>query len=108
MNNFRPVALTCNIMKCFEKILLKNLLKQTITVIDPMQFAYRANRGVDDAVLLYLHKAMSHLDNAKTYVRSVFIDFSSAFNTDVPHLLIRRLKQLNVSSDLLLVIGDFL
>ena len=31
-----------------------------------------------------LHTALSHLDKRNTYVRLLFIDYSSAFNTIVP------------------------
>lgn len=95
-------------MKCFEKILLKWLLTQATPFLDSMQFAYRENRGVEDAVLLFLHKLYSHLDTMKTYVRSLFIDFSSAFNTLIPHLLIKKLNQMNVHPQLVLIIHDFL
>ena len=49
-NDFRPVALTSNIMKCFERLMLTQLLKQTKEFMDPFQFAYRPNRSVEDAV----------------------------------------------------------
>ena len=46
LNDFRPVALTPVIMKCFERIMLHHLLKQTEGKLDPLQFAYKRNRGV--------------------------------------------------------------
>ena len=108
MNDYRPIALTCSIMKCLEKIVLKRLLNQVSPFLDPMQFAYRKNRGVEDAVLILLHKLYSHLDTMKTYTRSIFIDFSSAFNTLIPHLLTRKLSNLNVHPQLIMIIQDFL
>ena len=108
MNDFRPIALTCSIMKCFEKIILKCLLKQTSSHLDPMQFAYRQNRGVEDAVSLLLHKVYSHLDTPRSYIRSAFIDFSSAFNTIIPHLLSRKLIQMNVHPQIITLIYDFM
>ncbi|KAK3516191.1 hypothetical protein QTP70_005688 [Hemibagrus guttatus] len=52
--------------------------------LDPMQFANRPNRSTDDAVTTTLHLALTHLDNKDSYVRMLFIDFSSAFNTIIP------------------------
>ncbi len=49
----------------------------------PLQFADRANRSVDDAVNMGLHYVLQHLDRPGTYVRILFVDFSSAFNTIV-------------------------
>lgn len=71
-NDFRPVALTSNIMKCFERLFLVELLKESQGLIDPYQFAYRPNRSVEDATLVFLHKIYEHLDRAKSYTRSLF------------------------------------
>jgi hypothetical protein len=43
---------------------------------------YHTNRATDDAISIALHTALSHLDKRNTYVRMLFIDYSSAFNTD--------------------------
>ena len=108
LNDFRPISLTCSVMKCFERVILKHLLNYSSSHIDPLQFAYRSKRGVEDAVLLYLHKMYSHLDKSKTYVRSTFVDFSSAFNTIVTHLLTKKLMSFNVPPHIILWIHDFL
>ncbi len=52
--------------------------------LTPLQFAHRANRSVDDAVNMGLHFILQHLDRPGTYVRILFVDFSSAFNTIIP------------------------
>ena len=107
-NDFRPIALTPLLSKCMERVVSKELSLQTVKSMDPMQFAYRASRGVEDATLTLLDKIYSHLNKPKTYVRVLFMDFSSAFNTVQPHLLLRRLCDLNVSSNLILWIREFL
>ena len=81
MNDFRPVALTSIAMKCFERIILNNLLYNVNHLLDPYQFAYRARRGVEDAKLCILNSVYKHLELPKSYVRILFVDFSSAFNT---------------------------
>ncbi len=46
------------------------------------------NCSTDDAIAFTLHTALSHLENKNTYVRMLFVDYSSAFNTIVlPHWL---------------------
>ncbi|KAI3376842.1 hypothetical protein L3Q82_000415 [Scortum barcoo] len=69
LNDYHPVALTSTIMKCFE-------------------------RSTEDAIALTLHTALSHLDQRDTYVRMLFIDYSSAFNTIVPSKLVTKLRDL--------------
>jgi hypothetical protein len=89
LNDYRPVALTSVIMKCFER-----LVKDHITLpatLDPLQFAYRPNRSTNDAITITLHTALSHLDKKNTFVRILFIDDSSPFNTIVPSKLIIKL-----------------
>ena len=44
--------------------------------------------------------ALSHLDKRNTYVRMLFIDYSSAFNTIVPTKLITQLMILGLNTSL--------
>ena len=46
-NDYRPVALTPVIMKCMEKLVLKDLLGHIGSEMDPCQFAYMPNKGTD-------------------------------------------------------------
>ena len=55
LNDFRPIALTSLVMKCFEKLMKKVLLIKTENLLDPQQFAYRARRGVEDATATLLN-----------------------------------------------------
>ncbi|KAK3507233.1 hypothetical protein QTP70_011916 [Hemibagrus guttatus] len=55
LNDYRPVALTSVVMKSFERLVLADLKNITGPLLDPLQFAYRANRSVDDAVNMGLH-----------------------------------------------------
>ena len=47
--------------------------------MDPLQFAYKAKWGVEDATLTLFNLISSHLDSPGTTVRVIFMDFSSAF-----------------------------
>lgn len=97
LNDYRPVALTSVVMKVFERLVCKFLSHITL---DRHQFAYRANRGVDDAVSLCIHFILQHLDCKSTYARVLFIDFSSAFNTILPIRLFNCLLSMGVDSSL--------
>ncbi len=76
--------------------------------LDPLQFAYRSNRSTDDAIAFTLHTALSHLENKNTYVRMLFLDYSSAFNTIVPATLVAKLQTLGLNRSLCSWILDFL
>ena len=49
LNDFQPVAFTSLVMKIFEKIIKDEILGATQLKLDPLQFAYRAGRGVENA-----------------------------------------------------------
>ena len=107
-NDYRPIALTSIAMKCLERIVLYFLKAQTRSHIDPNQFAYQQNRSVEDALLTLMHYAHTHLDSKGSYVRILFADFSSAFNTIQPHLLAQKLHAMSVNPHLSLWITNFL
>ena len=66
--------------------------------LDPLQFASRPKRSTDDAIAL--HTALSHLDKRNTYMRMLFIDYSSAFNIILPTKLITKLRTLGLNTSL--------
>ena len=102
MNDLRPVALTSVPMKCLERVIMNRLMPSVNQSLDQMQFAYRPKRSVEDAVLTLLNTACEHLEKGGTYVRALFVDFSSAFNTIQPHLMIKKLLDLRVDSTIVL------
>ena len=108
MNNLRPIALTSVLMKSLERIVLSLFFPVVQPQLDPFQFAYKSKRGVEDAIVLFTHNIYQHLDKPKTYVRTLFIDFSSAFNTIQPHLLIPKLRNLGVCDNISAWILEFL
>ncbi|KAK1804857.1 hypothetical protein P4O66_019115, partial [Electrophorus voltai] len=108
LNDYRPIALTSIIMKCFERLIMRHIKTQLPPYLDPLQFAYRPNRSTDDAISTTLHLALTHLEKKGTYVRMLFIDFSSAFNTIVPQHLIGKLNLLGLNTSLCNWILDFL
>ncbi|KAK3510490.1 hypothetical protein QTP70_009150 [Hemibagrus guttatus] len=107
-NDYRPFALTSVVMKSFERLVLSYLKHITDPLLDPLQFAYRANRSVDNAVNMALHFILQHLDSPGSYASILFVDFSSDFNTIVPALLRDKLFQLNVPDSMCSWITDFL
>ncbi|XP_049336921.1 uncharacterized protein LOC125802521 [Astyanax mexicanus] len=108
LNDWRPVALTSIISKCFERLVRDIICSSLPATLDPLQFAYRQNRSTDDAITLTLHTALSHLDKKDTYVRMLFVDYSSAFNTIVPSRLDVKLRDLGLNSTLCSWILNFL
>ncbi len=92
LNDYRPIALTPIIMKCFERLVMHNIKISHPNALDLLQFAYHPNHSTDDAISSTLHLALTHQENKDSYVRMLFIDFSSAFNTIIPQQLIKKIK----------------
>ncbi len=109
LNDYRPVALTSTVMKVFEILLKKHICSSIPATLDPLQFAYRPNRSTDDAISQVLHSSLTHIDSKNgNYVRLLFIDYSSAFNTIVPSKLAVKLSDLGLNTTLCDWIQDFL
>ncbi|KAL0174662.1 hypothetical protein M9458_030630, partial [Cirrhinus mrigala] len=108
LNDYHPIALTPIMMKCFERLVMHNIKTSLPNTLDLLQFAYRPNRSTDDAISSTLHLALTHLENKDSYVRMLFIDFSSAFNTIIPQQLINKRNLLGLNTSLCNWILDFL
>ena len=82
------MAVTPVISKCLERLLVK-YFKPVIR--DDLQFAYRPKQSTEDALMLLTNNVCQHLDtNAKNYVKGVFLDFTSEFNTINRCILIEK------------------
>ena len=107
MNDYRPVALRSVIMKCLEKVVKDILLRQVNQFMDNYQIAHTKNRCVEDATLSFTDYALNFLDKGNTssvkrFVKILYVDFSSAFNTIQPHLMMSKMRNMNINSNLIL------
>ncbi|CAI5682340.1 unnamed protein product [Oreochromis niloticus] len=108
LNDYRPLALTPVIMKCFERLVLQHIKDYLPPEFDPHQFAYHANRSTEDTIATALHAVLSHLEQRQSYVPMLFVDYSSAFNTIIPDILINKLVTLGLPPLTCAWIKDFL
>ncbi|KAI3369594.1 hypothetical protein L3Q82_024480, partial [Scortum barcoo] len=109
LNDYRPVALTPIVMKCFERLVMAHIKDCVDVTVDPHQYAYRKNRSTEDAISSVVHTALTHLENKDSYVRLLFVDFTSAaFNTIIPQTLVQKLTTLGLSFTLCNWVLDFL
>ena len=108
LSSYRPVALTSHLMKTLQRLILGHLRSEVGPSMDPLQFAYCHNVGVEDAVIFLQHRALSHLEKPGSTVRITFFDFSSAFNTIQPVILRDKLERMGVDHQLSTWILDYL
>ncbi|KAL0147809.1 hypothetical protein M9458_056886 [Cirrhinus mrigala] len=93
LNDYCPIALTPIMMKCFERLVMHHIKSSLPNTLDTFHT---------------LHLALTHLEQKDSYVRMLFIDFSSAFNTIIPQQLIHKLNLLSINTPLCNWILDFL
>ncbi len=89
-----------------ERVCVRAFAKYHLS--DQLQFAYKAQRGTEDATLTLLHVISTHIQHPGAFARILFIDFSSAFNTLRIDILLDRLLKLDTNGHLVLWIKDFL
>ncbi|KAI2668505.1 hypothetical protein H4Q32_005238 [Labeo rohita] len=69
LNDYRPIALTPIMIKCFERLVMHHIKSSLPHTLDPFQFAYRPNRSTDDAIISStLHLALTHLEQKDSYL----------------------------------------
>ena len=87
-------------MKCFERLVMAHINTIIPETLDPLRFACHPYRSTDGAISIALNTALLHLDKRNTYVRMLFIDYSSAFNTIGSLKLITKLRTLGLNTSL--------
>ncbi|KAI4888731.1 hypothetical protein NFI96_022238, partial [Prochilodus magdalenae] len=108
LNYYRPIALTPIVTKCFERLVMTQI-KATIDItVEPHQYTYRKNRSTDDAISSVVHTTLTHLEQRDSYVRMLFVDFTSTFNTMIPQTLTNKLCSLGLCPSLCNWVLDFL
>lgn len=95
LNDYCPIALTPNVIKCFEWVVTTHVQASIPSTLDPYQHAYHQNRSNTNYTSSAIHLGLSHMANKDTYIRRLFIDFSLALNTIKSQTLIHKLHSLN-------------
>eukprot|EP00061_Rhincodon_typus_P009545 g33131.t1 len=81
INIFNISRLQAEVPTCFKKTTIIPVAKKT-----------------SDAISLALHSSLEVPDNKDTYIRLMFIDYSSTFNIIIPSKFISKLRDLGLSS----------
>lgn len=63
---------------------------------------------MEDAVATALHAVLPHLEQSGCYAQLLFVDFSSVFNTILPHILVTKLSDIELPHAICQWIKDFL
>ncbi len=109
LNDYRLVALTSTVMKVFERLLKKHICSSIPATLDLFSLPIGQIGLLMMPFSQVLHSSLTHIDSKNgNYVRLLFIDYSSAFNTIVPTKLAVKLSDLGLNTSLCDWIQDFL
>ena len=92
--NYRPVALTSHLIKIFERILRKELVKhvEKLGLLPDGQHGSRAMRSTLTQLLSHWDSILDGLESADG-VDSVYLDFSKAFDKVETGVLLHKLRE---------------
>ena len=91
VKNYRPISLTCLVMKVFERIIKEKLLSLTHNLLDPRQHGFLEHKSCTTNMVLFCDSlALSLNENLVNHV--VYFDFAKAFDSVNHDILLLKLK----------------
>lgn len=108
VENYRPISLTCLVMKVFERIVKEKLLSLTSDLLDSRQHGFLAHKSCSTNMVIFCDSlALSLNENIVSHV--VYFDFAKAFDSVNHDILLHKLKYLyNVDGTLLKFLLNYL
>lgn len=94
--NYRPVLLTSHLVKAFEKVVCKYIVKY----IEENNFFNETQHGFWSCLsqLLHFNTILMHLEDDKN-VDTIYLDFSKAFNKVDYKILLKELQKLKIKAN---------
>ena len=107
--NYRPVSLTSHLMKLFERILRKKLMKhiEKNNLISKNQHAFLSGRSCMSQLLEHIEYVLQALENNYN-IDVVYLDFAKAFDKVDHNILMKKLHQYGIRGKLYIWLRNFL
>ena len=107
--NYRPVALTSHLVKIFEKVIRKHIVKhlEANSSFNPSQHGFRSGRSCLSQLLTHYEMILSQLEEGHN-VDVIYLDFAKAFDKLDFNVTLNKLKMLGIDGKIGRWIHSFL
>ena len=107
--DFRPKSLLFHMGKLCEQAIVNKLKDSIQTIISSTQYAYRPKLGTTDAILQLIDDITADLDCPENkYTQLACVDFSKAFDKLQPYIVIDKMRNYGINSNILNILSSFL
>ena len=89
VENYRPISLTCLVMKIFERVIKEELLKHTEHLLDKRQHGFLANKSCTTNMVNFCDNLALSLNNGQR-CDVVYFDFAKAFDSVSHDLILQK------------------
>ena len=95
--NYRPVALTSHLIKVFEKVIRKKIVKfmETYQLFNPSQHGFRAGRSCLSQLLSHYDRILELLEEGVN-VDVIYLDFAKAFDKVDFGVTLKKLNDMGI------------
>ena len=110
-DDLRPISLTSDLSRDFNKFLAEWLLSYIKDKLDTAQMGGLKGKSITHYLVLFYHFIVSNLDRQgpnPSSILAAYIDFKKGFNLISHSLIITRLAEWNVPSWLLRIVASYL
>ena len=108
VSNYRPISLTCLIMKIFERIIRDEIMLKCRDMLNDNQHGFLPAKSCDTQ-MLFFNESLTFSLNNNIPVDVVYFDFSKAFDSVNHDILLMKLKnQYGLNGRLLRFLVDYL
>ena len=107
IRNYRPIAIISAIPKLLDKIMYNKILLFCSDAISSKQHGFVHSRSTITNLTLFTNSIFLSL-NKNTQLDAIYLDFKKAFDLINHDILLLKLKYLNLPTNLILWIGNYL
>ena len=108
LHNYRPISILKNLDKLLERMLYNRLNSFLMlnNILSPVQFGFKKGENTETAILQLFTHILPAFQDCK-YALCIYLDFSRAFDTVVPSILLKKLERYGVRGPVLELFRSF-